>query len=163
MNSQVLNLFIIDDNPMVLTDLRNYLQQRFGNDLVISTFQTGTAALEQVDENTRIVILDYHLENEDGNEILKSIKIRNPKTEVIMFTSNVEVSVAIESFREGASNYIIKGKGGMKKITSHVRQIITYPIRILVKEFGIHKYLALFLLTFLSLGIVVCTGLLYTN
>jgi DNA-binding NarL/FixJ family response regulator len=163
MKSQELNLFIVDDNALTLTGLRNYLQQRFGDSMTIFTFLSGATALKEVNENTTIVILDYHLENENGNEVLKSIKEINPDTEVIMFTSNEEIGVAIESFRKGANDFVIKGDKAWKRIGSSVNKILTYPYRILVREFGVHKFVAIFLLTFAAMGIAVYITLQYIN
>lgn len=154
MNTQGLNLFIIDDNQLMTTGLRIYLNNRFGTNLNISTFNTGVSALKEVDSNTAIVILDYYLEGENGNDILKSIKKINPNTEVIMLSSNEDIAVAIDSFRNGATDYVVKGEKAWKKITSLVYGVITYPIRIMVREWGLNKYIAIFLLTFVIMGII---------
>ncbi len=155
MIAQKLNLFIVDDNQLMIAGLRNYLDNRFGTNLNISTFNTGASALEKVDSNTGIVILDYTLEGEkeNGNEILRSIKKINPKTEVIMLSSNEDMGIAIDSFRNGATDYVVKGENSWMKITSLVLNIITYPIRVMVKEFGISKYFAIFILTFSIVGL----------
>ncbi len=155
MNTQGLNLFIIDDNQLLLTGLRNYLHTRFGTHLNISTFSTGKSALNKVDKNTKIVILDYFLDGENGNDVLQSIKTINPQTEVIMLSSNEDIGVAIDAFRKGAADFVIKGEKDKKKISSLIYNILTYPIRIMVREFGISKFLAIFLMTFLTMGIAV--------
>ncbi|MBC7695638.1 MAG: response regulator [Burkholderiales bacterium] len=155
MQTQGINLFIVDDNKLVLTDLKLYLQNRFGSDLTISTFNSGEDCLEKVNADTNIVILDYFLGGKNGLEILKLIKNKNPKTEVIMMSSNEDVALAIQSFRNGASDYVIKGHGAIRKITKLVYNIITEPIRIIVREFGVSKFMAIFLLTFVIMGVVV--------
>jgi DNA-binding NtrC family response regulator len=155
MQAQGLNLFIVDDNTSMVTALKQYLQNRFGISVQISTFSDGESCLEKVDEQTHIVILDHFLEGKNGVEVLKSIKMINPKTEVIMLSSNEDMAVAIESFRAGATDYVVKGPSSWKKITKLVNHIITAPIRIIVKEFGVSKYMAIFLLTFVIMAIVV--------
>jgi DNA-binding NarL/FixJ family response regulator len=155
METQGINLFIVDDNKLMVTTLKHHLQNRFGVSVKISTFNDGESCLEKVDSETNIVILDYFMEGKNGLEILKSIKTINPKTEVIMLSSNEDIVLAIETFREGAKDYIVKGQGAWKKITNVVSHIITEPIRIMVREFGISKYMAVFLLTFVTMGIVV--------
>ncbi len=155
MQAQGLNLFIVDDNTSMVTALKQYLQNRFGISVQISTFSDGESCLEKVDEQTHIVILDHFLEGKNGVEVLKSIKMINPKTEVIMLSSNEDMAVAIESFRAGATDYVVKGPSSWKKITKLVNHIITAPIRIIVKEFGVSKYMAIFLLTFVLMAIVV--------
>ncbi|MDF2449034.1 MAG: hypothetical protein K0R26_1538 [Bacteroidota bacterium] len=159
--SQGINLFIVDDNKLVLTDLKFYLQNRFGKELNISTFTTGEGCLEKVNKNTNIVILDYFLGGRNGVEILKEIKQKNPKTEVIMLSSNEDVALAVQAFKNGATEYVIKGQGAVRKISKLIYKIVTEPIRILVKEFGISKFMAIFLLTFTTIGVVVAVALYF--
>jgi DNA-binding NtrC family response regulator len=154
MNTQALNLFIIDDNQLMATGLRIYLNNRFGTNLNISTFNSGENALKEVNENTSIVILDYFLEGENGNDVLKAIKKINPNTEVIMLSSNEDIGIAIDSFRSGASDYVVKGEKAWKKITSIVYKTLTYPVRVMVREWGLNKYIAIFLFTFVIMGIL---------
>lgn len=155
MNTAGTNLFIVDDNPLMVLGLKNYLEHRFGTSINIFTFGTGKSALEKVDGDTGIVILDYYLDGENGNDVLKSIKKINPNTEVIMLTSNEDIATAIESFRKGATDYVVKGDKAWKKISSLVYGIVTYPIRLLVREFGVSKFLAIFVLTFITMGVAV--------
>lgn len=163
MNTQGLNLFIVDDNPLMVEGLRKYLDTKFGKELNISTFNSGKSALQNIDNNTGIVILDYYLNGENGNEVLKSIKEKNPKTEVIMLTSNDDIAVAIESFRKGAKDYVVKGEKAGRKLTKLIYDIISYPINVLMREFGVTKFVAIFLLTFVTMGIIVLVVLFSFN
>lgn len=163
METQGTNLFIVDDNKLLVTDLKYFLQNRFGGSVNISTFEDGESCLKKVDKNTNIVILDYFLNGEDGLEILKAIKIINPKTEVIMLSSNESIVIAIETFRAGASDYVIKGHGSWKKITKRVEYIITTPIRLMVREFGVSTFFATFIFTFFVMAMVVVGVLNYMN
>jgi DNA-binding NtrC family response regulator len=155
METQGLNLFIVDDNKLLVADLKYYLQNRFGNGLLISTFYDGESCLKNIDKDTHVVILDYFLDGKNGIEILKEIKGINPKTEVIMLSGNEDIAVAIETFRNGAKDYVIKGMGSWNKIAKVLFKIITEPIRLIVREFRISKYMAIFLLTFVTMGAVV--------
>jgi len=150
-----MNLFIVDDNEIMIKGLKLYLNNRFGKGINISTFLTGESCLEKVDQDTNFVILDYFLDGKNGNEILKSIKAINPKTEVVMLTSNEDIGTAIESFREGASDYLIKNDKAWNKIIPHVYRAITEPLRRMGKELGSLKFIALFLLVFILIGLIV--------
>lgn len=163
MDNQGINLFIVDDNALMMIGLRNYLTNKFGANLNITTFTTGASALQKIDQTTNIVILDYNLNGEDGNAVLKSIKKINPNTEVIMLSSNEDIAVAIESFRKGATDYVVKGEKAWEKLTNVILDIITYPVRILVKEFKVSKFVAIFLLTFITMGVVVAVTMKYMD
>jgi len=159
METQGMNLFIVDDNKLMVADLRNYLQNRFGVSLKITTFNDGESCLEKVDKETQIVILDYFMEGKNGLDTLKAIKEINPKTEVIMLSYNEDVALAIESFRQGAKDYVIKGEGALNKISKLINLLINEPIRILIREFRVSKFVAIFILTFVTLGTVVLIAL----
>lgn len=98
METQGINLFIVDDNKLLVADLKNYLHTKFQSNLEISTFYDGESCLKKITKDTHIVILDYFLEGKNGLEILKKIKTSNPKTEVIMLSNNEDIAIAIETF-----------------------------------------------------------------
>jgi DNA-binding NtrC family response regulator len=163
MEMQVQNIFIVDDNQLMVTDLKLHLQERFGASVKISTFENGESCLKKIDKDTHIVILDYFMEGKNGLDILKSIKEINPKTDVVMLTSNEDIVLAINAFRAGAKDYVIKGASAWKKIAKIIIHIITEPIRILVREFRISKFMAVFLLTFVTMGIIVLFAMYVIN
>jgi len=159
MQTQGLNLFIVDDNKALVTALKQYLQSKSGFSLKISTFNDGESCLQNVNKDTHVVILDHHMEGKNGIEVLKSIKTINPKTEIIMLSSSTDFDVAVQSFKAGATDYVVKGPHSWQKITRLVYHILTAPIRMISKEFGVSKYMAIFLITFLTMGIAVCITL----
>jgi two-component system response regulator AtoC len=163
MKTQGLNLFIVDDNKLAVTNLQYYLQNKFGTSINVSTFNDGESCLTKIDKETNIVILDYFMKGKNGLDTLKSIKTINPKTEVIMLSGNEDVALAIETFRAGATDYVIKGAGALKKVTKVVHYIITAPMRLLVDEFRVSKYMAMFLVTFVIMGIAVIIAMQFMN
>ena len=104
METQGINLFIVDDNKLLVAELKHYLKKKFGIGINILTFNDGESCLKLVDKNTHIVILDYFMEGKNGLEVLKLIKAINQKTEVIMLSSNVDIALAIETFKNGAKD-----------------------------------------------------------
>lgn len=155
MTTQGLNLFIVDDNKAMVAALKQYLEIRFGLSISVSVFYDGESCLDKIDDHTHIVILDYYMTGKNGLETLKSIKEINPKTEIIMLSGNEDIALAIESFRMGATDYIIKGPRSWGRLTKQVNKIITEPIRAMVREFGVPKFVALFFSTFVAIGVVV--------
>jgi DNA-binding NtrC family response regulator len=154
METQGLNLFIVDDNKLMVSTLKSYLTNRFGTDLRISTFHDGESALEKLSPDTHMVILDYYMEGKNGLDVLKSIKAVNPHTEVIMLSGNEDMGLAVESFRAGAKDYVVKGAGSWRKLNRLVYFRITEPVRRMVREFGVSKYIGIFLIAFAALAAV---------
>lgn len=152
METDKFQLFIVDDDNIMAQSLEKHISKKFGNIFNVSVFNSGALALKNLNAQTGMVILDYKLKGENGNEVLKAIKLKNPKTEVVMLTSNEDIYVAIESFKKGVLDYIIKNNQAWKKINSTILTMLMYPVNILIREFGVNKYLAIFLLVFLVMG-----------
>jgi len=157
--TQKLNLFIVDDDTSMVIALKNYLNNKFGSALKISTFYDGESCLKKIDDQTHIVLLDYFLNGKNGLEVLNDIKSINPKTEVIMLSSHEDIATAIESFRKGARDYIVKGKGSWQKVLFRVNRIVASPIKAWVREFGIIKFIIIFFITFLLMAALVIWAL----
>ncbi len=155
MIASTLNLIIIDNNTISVKELRKYLTTRFGNSLNISSFYNSDSALKHIGSNTNIVILDNDSVKENGNDVLKAIKKLNSKTEVIMLSSNENIGIAIESFRNGATDFVLKGKQSRKKVGEIIYGILIFPLHYMVHELRVGKLLSIFLLTFVSMGLAV--------
>jgi DNA-binding NtrC family response regulator len=156
MNRSTYNLFIVENNRTMARGLQFFLSRRFGNSLNISVFYSAEDALAKLTARTDIVVLDAELQGESGTETLKAIKRLSPLTEVVILTNNDDVLSAIESFRRGANDIVMKNSGDVwSKVSSVVYKIVTYPIHLLVREFSVNKYIALFLLTFCTMAVVV--------
>jgi two-component system response regulator HydG len=121
------NVFIVDDNELVVITLKRYLQSKFGDALEISTFYDGDSCLAKVDKETHIVILDYFMKDKNGLEVLKSIKAINPKTQVIILSSNEDIIPTLRLLREGAKDYVLKGEHGWQKVVELVAEMIAQP------------------------------------
>jgi DNA-binding NarL/FixJ family response regulator len=168
MESQKLNVYIVDDNKMMAGSLRKYLQTRFGEKVGISLYFSGDSCMKMMHENVHLVILDYYLNERgkagrNGVEVLRTIKDKFPNTEVIMLTSNEDVAVAIEAMKVGATDYIVKGENSWKKLQQLIERNVTQPIRSLVAEFGVPKFMGIFVLTFFVMGAMVIWALRLTN
>jgi len=132
MNSSPTNIFIIDDNAQMVSDLVEFLKRKFSESISVSSYYTSLDALKNINNQTDIVIMDVYLEGNKGNELIEKIKKINPQTEVIMLTSNEHVSSSIEAFKRGADQYIVKGENSRKNLLSIIYDTLGYPIRVLM-------------------------------
>ncbi len=147
-------LFIVEDNLLLGMALEDFLIKRFGDYLKISNFLKWENCLEKIDDKTNIVILKHSPSIGPGFDILKSIEEINSGTEVIMLSEHEDVAGAIESFRSD-TKMEVRGIASRKRIAAHVKRILMAPIRIIEKELGLSERLAMFLVTFITIGAVV--------
>ena len=159
METQIQNLFLLEDNASSSNRIVNFLENRFRNSLRISIFLNNETLLKEVDKNTSIVILDYDLKGEKADGLVLEIKKINPKTEVIILSDDKDIGIAIDAFRSGAKSVIINGERSKRELFSVIYKILNYPVRILTERFGINKILAIFIAYFIIIGIVVYIGM----
>jgi two-component system, NtrC family, response regulator AtoC len=155
MKTQKINIFIVDENKSASAELKEHLQNRFGASITVSTFTDGKSCLEEVESDTHIVILNSSPKDNNGVNLLKAIKAANHETEVIMLAEHADITLAIESYQAGAKNLVVHGVDSRNKITSLVTRIVMAPIKIIEKELGLSQRLAMFLMSFITIGVIV--------
>lgn len=99
-------IFIVDDEPSILKLLSFWVKDKWG--YKIKTFENGLDALNSLNEEPSLVLLDIMLPEESGLTILKHIKTKKPDLPVIMLSAQGSVDVALESIRLGAYDYFPK-------------------------------------------------------
>jgi len=101
-------IFIIDDEEMVLTSLKNILTLE--TDYQVQTFLTPKEALEKIKEmEVDMVISDYMMPDMDGLEFLSHTKHHQPDMIRIMLTGYADKENAIKAINQvGLYQYIEK-------------------------------------------------------
>jgi DNA-binding NarL/FixJ family response regulator len=120
-------ILLVDDHPIVRQGLSEMINQE--RDL----FVCGTAedvhraldALEKVGPD--LVIADISLKGSNGIELLKNIKVRYPRTLVLVLSMHDESLYAVRALRAGAAGYIMKQEATDKVLTA-IRQVLSGEI-----------------------------------
>jgi DNA-binding NtrC family response regulator len=97
---------LVDDDAPFRTVMAGELR-RLG--FSVTAVSSGAEAIRRLAEaQPDVALLDLRLPGEDGLDILKTIRERNPVTDVIMLTGHGSIDTAIESIRSGAFDYVAK-------------------------------------------------------
>lgn len=108
--SQTTQLVIVDDDPSFSIMMKDYLISAC--DFNAELFANGEQFLSEYQkDDRRIIILDYDFGRNgalNGLAILKAIRLKNPQATVIMVSGQDDVESAIETIRQGASDYFLK-------------------------------------------------------
>ena len=121
-------LFIVDDDPLYSKALEYSITNKLPT-IKIKTFLTGEACLQQMKLKPDVVILDYFLDSKvpyawNGLNILKQIKMLNPKTKVIMLSSQDSLDVAVKCIDNHSFDYVSKSESAFVKINNVLKNII---------------------------------------
>ncbi|HPE57998.1 MAG TPA: response regulator [Bacteroidales bacterium] len=115
-------IFVVEDDLLYLTLITKELE-KMGYTNIISN-NTGKEAIHNLDKKPDIALLDYFLEKDfTGMDVLKKIKKRFPETQVIFLTASDDVNIAVDTMRNGAYDYIVKGDTAFIRIRHLLKKI----------------------------------------
>ncbi len=101
-----IHILIVDDDPAVRDVL---LEGLHDSGYVCESACDGVEALEKFrGAGFEIVVSDIDMPQMDGVRLLQEIKKIRPDTEIVMLTGVLDVEIAIQSMRLGASDYLTK-------------------------------------------------------
>jgi len=137
MNAQgTYSVFLVDDDKMFLTSLKNNLQKKFGSLLKINEYTTGEQCIEDIELNKNndqapdIVILDYYLDDGshpdalNGVKVLQEVKSLSNDTTVIMLSGEDRLQVALDCVKHGAYEYVVKSESAPVRIQQVLKNAI---------------------------------------
>lgn len=124
--SEARYLFLVDDEPIQNEMLKDFLKERFLYN--IKVFETGEDALQHMQLNPEIIILDYHLSSNNRNakngvEVLRLFKDQYPDSQVVMLSGQDKIDVAVDSVKYGAFDYVVKGETAFSRIENIINNI----------------------------------------
>ncbi|MDH4263568.1 MAG: PAS domain-containing protein, partial [Spirochaetia bacterium] len=112
------NILLIEDNPVNVEYIRAMIYKKPEDTIsenqinielfIATTLQEGVDILNQSSIN--LVLLDLSLPDSSGIQSLKTIQKINDRIPVIVLTGVDDTDLASEAIREGAQDYLVKGK-----------------------------------------------------
>ncbi len=103
----------VDDERIILESLKFQLTKHFQNEFLLEFAESGIEALEIVDElindniELLLIISDYLIPKMDGEELIKIVKNKYPKINVVMLTGQANSTVINELLNSGLLNEVI--------------------------------------------------------
>jgi DNA-binding response OmpR family regulator len=99
-------LLFVDDEEALRTVVQEQLAME-GFD--VATAEDGDVAIEMLEKDSYdLVLLDIRMPRMDGLTVLKEMRSRKLRPRVIMLTGADDLSVAIQSVKLGANDYVTK-------------------------------------------------------
>jgi DNA-binding NtrC family response regulator len=101
-----LSILVLDDEKRITEELSEFLERKKFNVFEANEVATAFAILKE--QNIDILILDIRLNDANGLDVLKDVKLRFPSVEVIMITGHGDMNTVIDSMRLGAIDFLKK-------------------------------------------------------
>lgn len=132
MKTDNITIFIVDDDKLLAHALKNEIRNHFEEENVqVLTFEAGELCEPFLKNKPDIAIVDYHLNSRfkdarNGVEIIEMIKKQSPDTEVILFTRDDNLGLAVEAFQNGANEYVIKNEYMFRRLNVALMQCLKF-------------------------------------
>ena len=102
------NILIVEDDPMVQFIHRSYLERLAVFERIFSV-ETVEEAQEMLQKETiELLLLDIHLKDGNGLELLQTLREQQQAVDVIMITAADETRLISQSLHLGMLDYLIK-------------------------------------------------------
>lgn len=116
---------IVDDNPIFRKLLTMTLRILFPA-MVIEEAENGKEALQKVEAlSPNLIFMDIHMPGENGLEVTRKMKTNYPEITVIMHTASDSSDYRQAAYRNGASNFLVKGQCTTAQIDKLVKSILS--------------------------------------
>jgi DNA-binding NtrC family response regulator len=101
-----MKVLIVEDDPSTRKGLEESIKDLDFEPRSVGTCKEAVRVLEEFDP--RILIVDIHLPDGDGIEVLRVAREKDPDREGVVITGQGSIDNAIEALRAGAFDYLLK-------------------------------------------------------
>lgn len=104
----MINIMVVEDDPMVAALNQQYIQQIDGFTCVGIAGDTDSATELLAAAEVDLILLDIHMPGGNGIEFMRWIRERRQDVDVILITAASEIAQIQQALRLGAIDYLIK-------------------------------------------------------
>jgi len=99
-------VLIVEDETILAKNIKRYLEHYQYDVRIASTGTNGIAQFKECQPD--VVILDIHLPDGDGREILSQIRQVSESVGIVIITAFGSVQLALDAMASGANDYVEK-------------------------------------------------------
>jgi two-component system cell cycle response regulator len=118
-------VLLVEDSPVQARVVAAQLEQGWGIANTTEIAGSLAAAIEALERDTfNCVLLDLGLPDADGLEAVKRVRMTAPGVAIVVLSGQEDETLALLAVREGAQDYLVKGRVGH----NHIVRAISYAI-----------------------------------
>ena len=125
MSAAGFRVMVIDDEPPIRKLLRMGLT---AHGYQIIEAPTGKTALQLLDDNPDLIILDLGLPDTNGHDLLRTIRGRNEKVPIVVLSSRGDEAGKVQALDLGADDYMTK-PFGMDELLARMRSALRHRLQ----------------------------------
>jgi two-component system KDP operon response regulator KdpE len=126
MSAAPIKVLVIDDEPPIRKLLRMGLSTQ-GYEILEAS--NGKTALEKLNEQPALIILDLGLPDIQGHELLRTIRARNESVPIVVLSSRGDEAGKVQALDLGADDYLTK-PFGMDELLARLRAALRHQLQV---------------------------------
>lgn len=119
-----MRLLVIEDNEKLASLMKKLLSDNAFAVDAVPTAEEGKAALDVADYD--LIVLDLSLPDQDGNELLRSLRRAGHGIPVLVATARADIIQRVQTLNEGADDYLVK-PFSLDELLARVRALLRRP------------------------------------
>lgn len=120
-----IRVLLVEDNPADADLVTDLLEGTGGDGFEVTRAGRLSEALTELDaQSLACLLLDLGLPDAQGMESVISVRSQHPNVPIVVLTGRDDEQTGIEALREGAQDYLVKGKADGDTISRAVRYSI---------------------------------------
>ena len=117
----LIKVFIVEDDHFLGSLIKKTLEKL--DNCEVTHYMTPQDCIDNLHLNPDIISIDYMLPGMNGIELMEKIKNYNDGIQCIMVSGQEKIDVAIDTYRKGASDYIIKNDNALVNLENSVKTL----------------------------------------
>ena len=129
MSQNRLKILLVDDDEDDYILTRSVLEDVFGDKLDVEWISSVEPARQALMEGRHgLCLLDYHLGQKTGLELLREVVTLGCRTPIILLTGMEDHAVDVQAMEAGAADYLVKGQFGGRLLERSIRYAIGFAV-----------------------------------
>ncbi len=100
-----MNIFLVEDDYLLNKSIKQFLTKK---DFNVSSFHNGLDALNAINNDFAVMILDIDIPDVNGISILEEIRKIYPLKPVIMISATIDMDMIASAYQKGCNDYLKK-------------------------------------------------------
>ena len=126
MTAARLKVLVVDDEPPIRKLLRMGLTTQ-GYEIIEAS--NGKAALDLLQQQPDLIILDLGLPDIQGHELLRTLRARNERVPIVVLSSRGDEAGKVQALDLGADDYVTK-PFGMDELLARMRAALRHQLQV---------------------------------
>jgi DNA-binding NtrC family response regulator len=116
------NVVIVDDETEILNMIGRFLNR--SDKYHVATYSNPLTALEEIDENVDLVLLDIMMPQMNGLDVLEKLTSKFPRLKVVMMTAYSTLDKVLKSHKIGAVHYLMKPFDSLQILQEKIDEVL---------------------------------------